>query len=453
MARSACDDCEADGPVCRRDTVRPYRRPFLIGVYLATNAIPDAVTIVDGPDCAFFKAEFIHGKHDLRSTLLDVTGRHRIVPTQVTTDDLATSQGQQAAALVRRAAVQPDTGLVLLTAMPLVTITGVSHDGIARELRPELPVDLVTVPARSLQGDWLAGYGDTLTALAHQLVADEAVRDGAEDRRSASQPSVSIIGYFMDRNEEDHRANVAELRRLVAGLGLPVDAVWLSGQGWSELRRARRSTTLVAFPLGRAAAAVIAAATGARVVEIDPPLGLAATERFLRALGAATSTESRAAAFVDAELARLVPRLEWLVPHRFLGKRVAFFGLPELLAGFHELATDLGMEVTTVSCPAERPAWLDEGVVAALAVTFDVPPEVTARGWWQHGAPRPDLVIGDTDALERVPPETPCVELGFPGYSDHALFERPFLGFRGALAFIQRMATALGTTTGRMGRR
>ncbi len=65
------------------DFSQPERYPFLIGVYLAINAIPDAYGIIDGPNCLFFKAEYIHGKHDIRSTLLDVLGHHRIAATTI----------------------------------------------------------------------------------------------------------------------------------------------------------------------------------------------------------------------------------------------------------------------------------------------------------------------------------------------------------------------------------
>src|SRR5262245_56522452 len=80
-------------PVERDDFSQPLRAPFLIGVYLATNAIPDAYTIVDGPDCLFFKSEYIHGKHDIGSTLLDVFDQHRIVLTNVNAANVAKSHG------------------------------------------------------------------------------------------------------------------------------------------------------------------------------------------------------------------------------------------------------------------------------------------------------------------------------------------------------------------------
>ncbi len=453
MASLPCDECDPFEPSCSAGFERPARRPFLIGVYLATNAIPDAATVVDGPDCAFFKAEFIHGKHDLNSTLLDVTGNHRILGSQVTTDDLATSQGRRAAVLARRAAQQPATTLVMVTAMPLVTITGVQHDQIIRDLQPLLDADLVAIPGRSLQGDWLAGYEDTLTLLARRLVQRGAESPAVvADERPNGASSVSVIGYLMDRNEEDHRANVRELHRLVDALGLKLDSIWLSGQPWPELRRALRSETLVALPMGRPAARAIAEQTGARVVEVDLPFGLAYSERFLRALGAATGTEQRAETLIVAELEQALPRLEWAIPHIFLGKRAVFFGTPDLLAGFHQLATELGMEVVGLGCPANRPAWLDLCDWSGPNPTFDVSPETAFRRWWQSVERRPDIVIGNTDALKCTPPEVACVELGYPSYTDHAFFDRPFLGFRGYLAFVQRMATALAMTAGRTGR-
>ena len=37
----------------------------------------------------------------------------------------------------------------------------------------------------------------------------------------------------------------------------------------------------------------------------------------------------------------------------------------------------------------------------------------------------------------------PTMEFGFPSYRHHALSDRPFLGFNGFLAFVERMADEL----------
>lgn len=414
---------------------QPTRYPYLVGVYLATNAIADAAAVVDGPDCTFFKAEFIHGKHDLGSTLLDVQGNHRILVSHTTTDNIATSRGDEVAARLHDAGRLPGIGLVLITSMPMVSIIGLQYDQLIREHGGDLWADLALVPGRSLEGDWLHGYADTLTALAEILEPPE---------QPLAEDSVSIIGYLMDRNEEDHHANVAELERLVQALDLKADSVWLSGRSWRELRRARRSATLLALPLGRRAARILADKTGARVVEVDPPFGLTGSAAFLRALGQATGRADRAERFITAELTQSASRLEWAVPHFFLGLKLAISVTPDLLAGFCDIAGELGMVVVELASPALQPDWFDDAPLGGRTVAFDR--RFDLRSWRDENAP--DVVIGDSLQLREARGRYPVVELGFPSHADHALFERPYLGFRGHAALLQRIVSARAVWSG-----
>ena len=238
---------------------------------------------------------------------------------------------------------------------------------------------------------------------------------------------------------------------MVRALGLELDSVWLSGGSFSELQQATRSATLLAFPLGRKAAAHIADKTGAAVVEADVPFGLQKTAEWLRAVGAATGKQTQAEQLIERELERATRKLEWAVAHFFLGRRVAFCGQPDLLGGFVQLAGELGMEVLELSSPALRPAWLEpesllspQSGSAPIALDFDEPAQLQMERWFQPGGRRPDLVIGNTELMQSLPSSVAGVELGFPSTTDHAYFDRPFLGFRGYLCFVQRMATAMG---------
>ena len=425
-------------PACQAEPPRPSRLPFLLGVYLATNAIPDAATVVDGPDCLFFKAEFVHGKHDLRSTLLDVGGHHRILPSHVTTDDVATSRGERVAALVAHTAALPAIDLVLITSLPMVTIIGTQYAPLLRELRPTAKAELVEVRGRSLEADWIGGYEDVLLALADRIEPAE-VLDGE---------SVSVIGYLMDRNEEDHLGNLRELERLVTALGLKLETVWLSGRPWAELTRANRSATLLALPMGRAAAARIAERSGARVLEVDTPFGPGRTAALLRQLAAASGRTEAAEALIDRELSTRAPKLEWIVPQLFVGRRVAFIAPPDLLVGFTDLASELGLEVVVLGSPASRPAWFDDPpspTERTVAPRFDLETSAACHHLRDDDI-QVDLVVANSEILRQLPFTRARVELGYPCYSDHALFDRPYLGFRGWLCFVQRMATALAMT-------
>ena len=419
----------------RGDYSPPHRLPFLIGVYLAINAVPDAAVIVDGPDCLFFKTEHVHGKHDLRSTLLDVGGRHRVVVSHVYADNIAMSRGEKVRSRLEELDARTSTNIILISSLPMVTVIGTHYDQIIRDLQPHVAAQLIECPGRSLAADWLGGYTDVLQSLATHLPLTGSPTPG----------KVAIIGNFHHRNEEDCLGNVRELERLVGALGLECTPTWLSGAPSTGLARAGEAELLIALPQGRKAAQILAARTGARVLEVDAPFGLGRTRRFLLSLARATDRLPQAQAFISAELRSIVPRLEWMVPHVFLGKRVAFEGTPDLLPGFLQLAAELGMEVVHLSSPSERPEWLDDldefGAVPPLF--FGVSTIELTREFLRLSRYGLDLLVGSTTALRQWGWSTPYVEFGYPSYTDHALFDRPYLGFRGYLSFVERMASAI----------
>ncbi|MCB9756235.1 MAG: hypothetical protein H6713_40465 [Myxococcales bacterium] len=413
----------------------PYRIPFQVGLFMAINAIADAYAIIDGPDCLYRKAEWIHGRHDARSTLLDAGGRHRVVPTLVNSEAVVTSDGREVARRVKRVAQLDDVGVAVICSMPHVTIIGTQYDRLIGELQPSLSFPLLEVLGRSLDGDWVDGYADTLEALA----AAVELRG-----RAPEDDQVAIIGYLMDRGEEDHQGNLRELARMIEALGLRLRSVWLSGTRYEALAEAGDAGTLLALPYGRKAARTLARRTGARVIDIDAPFGLQATRAMLRALGRATDRVEAAERFIAREQARLIPRLEWIVPHYFTGRRVAFAGDPQMLAGFHELATELGMIVDFMAASArardELPAVDD-----AHTITLYAPPESTlTRILADTTRDGLELLIGDSLAHNAVrSTKLLGLHFGFPCFQRHALFDSPFLGFNGWMWMLDAIANAI----------
>jgi nitrogenase molybdenum-iron protein alpha/beta subunit len=249
--------------------------------------------------------------------------------------------------------------------------------------------------ARSLQD----GYASALEALAAGLDLR-----GARPERG----HVAVVGYLMDRNEGDHRGNVAELERMLRGLGLEPASVWLSGRPYEHLREARRAEAVLSLPHGRAAARVLARRLGVRLVEAGLPFGLEGTRRFLELLGRACGRRKEAAAFIRRELDLVAPRLEWSVPHAFLNRRFVFAGDPHYGAAFAELIAELGGRAEPLGGSGK--------------------------------GPDADLLVADTRTLRRVRPRTAWLEFGFPCELTHILQDDPFLGFPGALGFLSRAA-------------
>ena len=433
-------------PVATERFAMPYRFPYHLGLYMAINAIPGCFAVNDGPDCIYRKAEWIQGKHDLCATLLDPCGRHRLASTLLHSEEVIKSKGEAVVARLRRIGQLPEAELVLVNTMPHVQIIGTQYDALIAEVEDEVPQPIYEVPSRALDGDWLDGYAEVLDTLGKRLALEpgELLDDG-----------VAIIGVLMDRVEADHTANVAELERLVRGLGLDPISTWLSNRPVAHLRRATRAKTLLALPHGLAAARSLAKRTGAQVVEVEQPFGLRATARMLRTLAAATGRETQADALIDAELSVLVPRFEWVVSAILLGRKLGFSGDPTLFDGLLEGAAEFGMTVVHLSAAARRPA---AGVDLDPARHGPVPPPLFAPTYptlERHVVTLCetvglDLFIGPSKAPVRGQPGANALaptrmSFGFPNFFHHALFESPFLGFRGWAWFVQEMANTVMT--------
>lgn len=405
---------------------------YLVGAYLAVNAVCDARILVDGPDCARLKAGFIDGSHDLSSALLDSSGLGRVAHTSTDPSVVIGDREARLADVVRRAAADRGCGVLLFSALPFCAMVGADYDRILRSsLRPG-SASVLRLASDSLSGDWLDGYADVLAALARAVPLPEVSRDPAK---------VAIVGYLMDRGEEDHLANLRELRRLMAALGLELVSVWPGGEPYARLSEVARAGTILSMPYGREAASILAERLGVPAIEVGIPFGLQGAERWLRAAAEACGRSTQVQGLIDAELGPVISSLERVVP-RLVHRRAALGADPFLLAGLGELADDLGLDVVAAAA-FSRPGRGREGFgqVPGLREPLFEP----VRADWDRAlaAADPDLVVAGSLMLPRRAAASAAVEFGFPSYHDHALIDRPFLGFRGCLGFVERVLNAL----------
>jgi len=410
--------------------------PYLLGVYLGVNAVRDAYLVVEGPDCAYMKTQYIQGNHDWLSTLTSVSGYHRVANTALHPSMMTAPREEPLREMLRRVAARPATGGTLLTAMPMAAITGADYDRLCREVARETRKDVVHVPGRSLSGDWLDGYDRTLEALARQL-------DLSGGRRRPRQ--VAIVGYLFDRNEADHTANLRVLREMCEALGLELVGVWLSGGRWAELRDVRHAGTILSLPYGRAAARRVARRTGAALVELPLPFGLRACEEWMRVLGERFGVLDRARAYVDRQLADLAPRLEWLIPFSFQNREAGYVGDPHLLPGFRDIVELLGARLR-FAVITNRPAHLAAARPALEGIAALPWPKLRAyvRFLCRQLLERElHLLVANNYGTSVPLPDAAVVEFGFPSVYAHALYDRPFLGYPGLLAFVDTLANAL----------
>ncbi len=414
-----------------------FNQPYLIGVYLAINAIPDVSLLVDGPGCIFAKARRIHGTHDLGSTLLSCDGRHRIHYTGADLISIASDFEEQIVDGLRLTAEQPCCQAVLLSSLPLCTITGTDYSRLIREAESGLHKPIFHVPGRSLSDDWLGGYAAVLEALAEGI-------DLEGGRQEAG--NVAIVGYFMDRTEGDHRGNITELKRMLRALSLNPCSIWLSNEPYEALREVRHAGTIISLPHGRRAAKILAQRLEARLVEADLPFGLEGTRRWIDEVARPHDRTGEAEGFIHRELGAVIPRLEWVVPQVFLNRKFAFMGDPCYATAFVDLVEELGGSVRGMFLAGREmnPSGAESERSPMSPTPFFLPREPDLGGAWkiveEAGV---DLLVANTEALELFRPSVPWIEWGYPSHHTHFLAEEPFLGFKGCLAFVTRLANEI----------
>lgn len=409
--------------------------PYLVGVYVAVNALPDAWLLVEGPDCAHMKTQFIQGNHDWLSTLTSVSGFHRIGNTALHPAHMTRSREESIRAMLARMAANEAVQGLMLTSMPMAFITGADYERLCRDVSEATGKPLIHIPGKSLSGDWMDGYGETLNSLARQL----DLSGGNPDPKK-----VAIVGHLYDRDEEDHRANIRDLRKILVELGLDPVSIWLEGQSFSDLSAVKDAGTILSFPYGRKAARWVAKRTGARLIECDLPFGLTATERWIRQLGSEFGCEEKAEALIEREVGEIVPRLEWVVPYLFQNRNVAWIGDPHLGLGFAEIADLLGARLKAMVIPNPRSSLGRLPQAIGPDTKLLVWPHMREMSRFMTASLLDDgvsLVVANNIGMGSLP--VASVEFGFPSMYTHHLFERPFLGFRGFMAFVDSMANAI----------
>jgi nitrogenase molybdenum-iron protein alpha/beta subunit len=409
---------------------------YLVGVYVAINAIKDAYILVDGPDCAHMKTQYLQGNHDWLSTLVSVSGFHRIANTSLHPAGMALSREDSIRANLANMASRDFVAGLYLSSMPMAFITGIDYERITRSVAEEFKKDVIHVPGKSLSGDWLDGYDEVLLNTAKQidLPASKPVKN-----------TVAVAGLLYDRNEGDNEGNVREITRLLNEMGLDVSSIWLSGCDFKKLKRVVDAEAIISLPYGRQAARILGKRLNVKVIETVLPFGVFSTEKFLRDIGKELDIKHSAETVIDRELSYIIPRMEWVSQFIFENLNCGYIGDPYLLSGFVEIAELIGAKVdfafiTNKSSHLKEFSALHGDRIKNL---FSNPRRNTLMQKAQERLRSSVIHLIVTNNVGFQFGETTIVEFGFPSFFHHSLHEAPFLGFRGFLSFIDRMANQL----------
>ncbi|MBM4386666.1 MAG: hypothetical protein FJ088_02945 [Deltaproteobacteria bacterium] len=424
--------------------------PFLSGVYIGVNAVPDSFLIVDGPYCVINKA-FIQTSHDLNCSLISPHGDSRVLftsqkPFVEEVNSLALDRTAFIGTIFKDVCENSGAGLILTTTFDFHQLINAPVEKITKNFAAESGKPFMYVQSKSLESDWLDGYASFC----------EAVAGGIPLKKNAlKKKKAAIAGYLMDRHEMDHSANIAELGKIFDAFGVELISVWLNGSRYEELKRIEEASVVFSFPYATKAAGIIAGRTGADLIESALPVGLTGTEEFIKKLGKYYGMESTAAQFIEKEAGDAVRSASKHVFRFIAGRRIALALDPYLCESFIPAAGDLGAEILCVVPTAYRKSTAD-GVGERLAEAGAFFPEELEDSDAElrmkiEPSDKPSetvILLGSYFAagfLDRYfnKADVILVPLGFPNYLHHPVNESPFLGFGGFRNMVDRISNAV----------
>ncbi len=410
-----------------KDKRPPLRAPTMAptyeaGVFLGLNALENSVLIMNSPRCPFVRGMKVFLHNDLFSTVYRATGRHRVITTEWMSYEDVGGNEEAFARLLRERAGEPAGTWVFAFQNISSLVSGFDLDGLARAAGGKGSRAPIPIAGPRLDEDWLSGYDAVLAGVLGRLL-----------HRKGRRTEVVLAGNLFCRNEADETANVAELRGLLAALGVRRPLILLAG-GPLRPSALRPQVTLAMPYAGRRSADALAAAS-VDFGRVGLPIGIAGTVDWLRAVGRALGRES-----IDRELSTLIPCIQWIVAEHLLGRKAVVVADPHLGRGLVRFLRELGLAVQGWFVTS-RESGGSSGRDAGCPV-FDRPSAEQFASFLS--AHDPDLVLGSSLfkylAADR---GVPYIELGFPSYLTHVLHPRPYLGFAGARCVVESLFDAL----------
>lgn len=422
----------------------------LAGAVMAFEGIRGGTALVNGPSgCKFYVAALVDAQ-DLREDPLEpgcllgtlYFGQPRVACTCLQQEEIIYgSEGKLRAALGQLRAQNPG-GLIGIVNSCALSVTGEDLQGICRETG-----GVVLVETSGFTGDLAAGFGQAGRALVR-----EVMRPGSERRPH----SVNLIGPMI--GQYNWRNDLQELERMLGRMGIEVNATLTAGATLEEIAQAPRAALNVAVweEYGEEIAREMEARFGLPYVGLEayPPYGIRNTTLWMRQIARALGMDLAGPLRdeVDWILFRVNPFLT-----RYLSGGV-LKGLP--VAIFADGSTTLALADFLVEYLGLDPVLLGlktagrrtEGLLKQFSEERRLGPRVLWRPDIEEIAEglresAPELILGSGfeqwAAREAGLAGVPFIRISSPIWDQLILSERPFIGYKGVLFWVEEILNAL----------
>ena len=384
--------------------VEPFPDSKLIGAIRAVKGIRDSIAIIHGKSCC----------HSDSLILSLMTGRQddiRITGSGIRLQDIFVG-GYRKLPIVIRSTYEnfrPDIIFVLITSFPTMMADDV--DGIIDELKKDIPCEIRCINCAGHIGNMRDGYRDVLSFL------ERYVKENKKEERS-----VNLLGIKADDPNKD--ADIGEIKRLLASLGIKVNSIILDGTIKDIKESSKASLNLLFSEDALSFAEFMKNQFGIPFLRISYPYGIDGTKQFLKNVTDALNL-SLNEKFIQDEEKRIKERLQGI--YKYLQ---GIYGISAIVVGEKEkaipfskfLENELGIE--THVFPRESG---DQIGLRRLIEKI-----------------RPDILFGSSFEKEMCRKYgIPIVKIFFPVIDEIFIADIPYMGFRGTIGIVQKIINSI----------
>ncbi|MBP7795756.1 MAG: hypothetical protein KA059_03140 [Elusimicrobiales bacterium] len=397
--------------------------PFLLGVIDGINSFNDICLIIDGPNCIMPRLEYIYGNHDIYSTLLSPLQEHRITYTM--NDPLSGKD------LERRLLFSIEEQLsynkysaIFISPLPFQRIARVDYLRIINSIKSDIPI--IYVEPRSCDEDWIDGYVAFLESILNYLLK---INGNVKNKKN----TISVLGLLFDRNEYDNIANVAEIKKILNFLDFNDVYVFPSGTSFKETLKIIESENLIVLPYLYAFSDLVLKKYKANVFNLKLPFGINNSLRWGSVLRKGKNISKLNQLAIDS-MSRVLPVLNNLA-----GKNALYFGEPFMLDSIADFLNELNISI--------KGAFLNTGFKKGINIqefkyVFFNPSLNRIKNIIKNIKSEDDIsfFIGNCfiKSLD-IMGDSAFLEFGFPSYSNHSIYNQPYLGFDGFVNFTDKI--------------
>lgn len=407
------------------------------GSWVAAYGLSDALGIVHGPSgCR---------SHVLRTFMnIDKVGnRLRFVISSVGQDEVIFGGRQVLLETIKSVYEKQSPKLIAIITTCASEIINDNVQAVIEEAKKTgIASHMVYFPSPGFKGDDFDGFDNSLRVLAEDLVSANPAKTIA--------PTVNYIGHRFNSYEYGSTGAVAEIQRVLKGIGVSVHSVWTSGQTHEAIETSAGADLNITTPLlGKSACQVLKERFGTPFLELLPPYGLEGTARFLRMVADHFGSLKLAEQFIENELRDAANRIT-CVAEELSGKRAAIFANPLDAMGYANLAMELGLEPVLIGITRPIDPFTDDYLRTLFQNSRGPKLQPTIGYLLHHKIPQllteteVEVVLGSShetyiaDALG-----IPAVNVAWPIFNETMITERFYLGFKGAVLLAEAVANLI----------